>query len=413
MDPQRQTVASSTANASVSAPPVASDGGGRTGWRPRLVAVTAVGLVITLVVGRVLLGQPNARKSGGSATPRPVPVVGAAARTGDLGVYQTGLGTVTPVNTVTVRSRVDGQLINVAYHEGQVVHRGDLLVQIDPRPFQVQLLQAEGQLAKDEAALKDARIDLERYKVLITQDSIPRQQLDAQVAAVDQYEAAIKSDQAQIESAKLNLTYSRITAPITGVVGLRLVDPGNIVHATDPNGLVVITQEQPIAVLFTIPGDQLPPVLQQMRRGRKLVVEAWDRDLQRKLATGSLLAVDNQIDQTTGTIRIKALVPNEDRALYPNQFVNARLLVDTIQQTVIVPTAAIQRSPQATYVYVVKADNTVEMRDVSVQLTEGDETAVSKGLVAGEVVVVDGVDKLQPGSLVSVANASSPRSRRS
>lgn len=412
-DPERTTVAANAEHASAPGPPGTPTNRGGAAWRPRLLALTGAGLVITLVVARALLGQSGTGRSARSAAPRAVPVVGAAARTGDLGVYQTGLGTVTPVSTVTVRSRVDGQLVNVAYQEGQVVHQGDLLAQIDPRPFQVQLLQAEGQLGKDEAALKDAKIDLERYKVLITQDSIPRQQLDAQVATVDQYEAAIKSDQAQVESAKLNLTYSRITAPITGVVGLRLVDPGNIVHATDASGLLVITQEQPIAVLFTIPADQLPPVLQQMRAGRTLVVEAWDRDLQRKLATGSLLAIDNQIDQTTGTVRIKALFPNQDRALYPNQFVNARLLVDTLHQTVIVPTAAIQRSPQSTYVYVVKADNTVEMRDVAVQLTEGDDTAVSKGLTAGEMVVVDGVDKLLPGSLVSVAGPSGPRPRRS
>ncbi len=413
MEPKTGNASSTSENTTPVPPHVIRAGHARGRLRPRLLALTGTALLLPLLLARVLHGQSSPGRPGRPATPRPVPVVGAAARVGDLGVYLTGLGTVTPVATVTVRSRVDGQLIDVAYREGQVVHQGDLLVQIDPRPFQVQLLQAEGQLAKDEAALKDARIDLERYQVLIAQDSIPRQQLDAQVAAVGQYEAALKSDQAQIESAKLNLTYSRITAPITGVVGLRLVDPGNIVHATDPGGLVVITQEQPIAVLFTIPGDQLPPVMQQMRRGRKLVVDAWDRDLQRKLAAGSLLAVDNQIDQATGTVRIKALFPNEDRALYPNQFVNARLLVDTIQQTVIVPTAAIQRSPQSTFVYVVKADNTVEMRNVAVQLSEGDETAVSKGLSAGEIVVVDGVDKLQPGSLVSVASPGGPRSRRS
>jgi membrane fusion protein, multidrug efflux system len=410
MDPQRPTTVSNAERAPAPGP---SRPAGRSGLRPRILALAAACLVFALVVARVLLGQSTAAKAGRSAPPRAVPVVGAAARTGDLGVYQTGLGTVTPVSTVTVRSRVDGQLVSIAYREGQAVRQGDLLAQIDPRPFQVQLLQAEGQLAKDEAALKDAKVDLERYKILITQDSIPRQQLDAQAATVDEYEAAIKSDQAQIESAKLNLTYSRITAPISGIVGLRLVDPGNIVHATDANGLLVITQEQPITVLFTIPADQLPPVLQQLRAGRKLVAEAWDRDLQRKLATGSLLAIDNQIDQTTGTVRIKALFSNQDHALYPNQFVNARLLVDTLHQTVIVPTAAIQHSPQSTYVYVVRADNTVEMRDVAVQLTEGDDTAVSKGLAAGEIVVVDGVDKLQPGALVSMATPSGPRPRKS
>ncbi len=324
-------------------------------------------------------------------------------------MYQTGLGTVTSLKTVTVRSRVDGQLISVAYREGQLVREGDLLAQIDPRPFEVQLHQAEGQLAKDQAALANARIDLERYKVLMEQDSIPRQQLDTQVATVDQAKAAIQSDQAQVESAQLNLTYSRITAPISGIVGLRLVDPGNIVHASDQTGLVVITQQQPIAVVFTIAADHLQPVLQQSKGGHQLVVEAWDRDLKSKLATGSMLAIDNQIDQTTGTVRIKALFPNQNLALYPNQFVNARLLVDTIEQAVLIPTAALQRSPQSTYVWVVKRDGTVEMRNVDVQLTEGEETSIRKGVSPGEIVVVDGVDKLQPGTMVALAKENGTR----
>jgi multidrug efflux system membrane fusion protein len=382
-------------------------------WRPRVLALTGAALLVTLVVARVLHGQSAASRSGRPPAQRAIPVVGAAARVGDLGVYETGLGTVTPINTVTLRSRVDGQLVEVAYREGQLVHQGDLLAQIDPRPFQVQLLQAEGQLAKDEAALANARVDLERYRVLIKEDSVPRQQLDTQAATVNQDEAALKSDQAQVESAKLNLAYCRITAPITGTVGLRLVDPGNMVHATDTNGLVVITQQQPTAVLFTIPADRLPQVLQQLRTGRKLTVEAWDRDLQHRLATGTLLAVDNQIDQTTGTVRMKAQFPNDDGALYPNQFVNARLLVDTLRGTVIVPTAAIQRSPQSTYVYVVKPDSTVELRNVDVRLTEGDDTSLAGGVSAGEVVVVDGVDKLQPGSPVSVPSPGAPRARRS
>jgi multidrug efflux system membrane fusion protein len=336
-------------------------------------------------------------------------VVGATARTGDLGVYQTGLGTVTPVKTVTVRSRVDGELVSVAYREGQSVHEGALLAQIDPRPFEVQLHEAEAQLAKDEAGLKNTRTDLERYQSLLSQGLIPRQQLDTQVATVDQAEAATRGDRAQVESAKLNLTYSRIVAPISGVVGLRLVDPGNMVHASDPNGLLVITEQQPIAVVFTIAGDRLPPVVQQMKAGRRLVVEAWDRDMKRKLATGSLLAIDNQIDQATGTVRIKALFPNDDSSLYPNQFVNARLLVDTVRAAVLVPTAALQRSPQSTYVYVVKPDATVEMHDVEVELTEGEESAIRKGVSAGEVVVVDGVDKLQPGMAVALAKGGAPR----
>ncbi len=350
--------------------------------------------------------QPAAVKNGkGGAAARTVPVLATPARKGDVGVYLTGLGTATALNTVTIRSRVDGQLINVAFREGQIVHEGDLLAEIDPRPFQVQLLQAQGQRAKDEAALKNARADLERYRVMTEQGIIPRQQLDTQAATVNQNEAALVSDQAQIESAQLNLVYSRITAPITGRVGLRLVDVGNMVHASDPNGLAVITQLQPIAVVFTVPADQLPKVMEQMRAGRRLPVEAYDRDMKNRLATGSLLAVDNQIDQTTGTVRLKALFGNEDNALFPNQFVNARLLVDTIAQTILVPTAAIQRSPQSTYVYVVKPDESVEMRPVEVQLTEADETAIRKGVEAGDLVVVDGIDKLQPGTKVSVGRA--------
>ena len=376
-------------------------------WRLWLATLAAVAIVATLMLTRAMRAQPAgpARATG----PRAVPVVGSAARTGDLGVYQTGLGTVTPVRTVTVRSRVDGELLSVAYREGQFVHAGDLLAQIDPRPFQVQLLQAEGQLARDEAALKNARVDLERYRVLVEQDSVPRQQLDTQVATVDQLEAALKTDRAQVESAKLNLTYSRIVSPLSGIVGLRLVDPGNMVHGSDQNGLLVITEQQPIAVVFTIAADHLQPVIQQTKAGRHLVVEAWDRDMKQKLATGSLLAIDNQIDQTTGTVRIKALFPNEDFALYPNQFVNARLLVDTVHRAVLVPTAALQRSPQSTYVYVVKPDSTVEMRNVEVQLTEGDDSALRRGIAPGEVVVIDGVDKLQAGTPVALAKEGGAR----
>ncbi len=371
--------------------------------------VVALALAACFVLVWALVGRSTASRSSPGAGPRPILVAAATAKTGDLGVYVTGLGTVTPLRTVTVHTRVDGELVSVAYREGQLVHEGDLLAQIDPRPFEVQLHQAEGQLAKDTAALEDAKLDLERYKVLVQQDSIPKQQLDAQVATVGQDEAAIKVDQAQIESAKLNLTYSRITAPLTGVVGLRLVDPGNIVHATDPNGLLVITQVQPISIVFTIPADRLQAVLQQTRAGRRLEVEAWDRDLGKKLAVGALLALDNEIDPATGTIRIKAAFPNEDLALYPDQFVNARLLVDTLRNTVLIPTAAIERGPQTTYVYVVTPEGKAEMRNVTPQLTEGDLTAVSGGVSAGEVVVVEGLDKLQPGAPVTVSKENGSR----
>ncbi len=389
--------------------PGARGAGATHGRRRWVVAAGGVAVLASFLLSRSLLGQASGANAAKAGALRAVPVVGATATVGDLGVYQNGLGTVTPVNTVTVRSRVDGELISVAYREGQLVRKGDLLAQIDPRPFEVQLHQAEGQLAKDEAALKNARVDLDRYRVLIKDNSVSGQQLDTQAATVDQTEAAIKSDRAQVESARLNLTYSRITAPASGVVGLRLVDPGNIVHATDQNGLLVITQQQPITVIFTIAADHLQSVLQQRKSGNELPVEAWDRDLKRKLATGTLLAIDNQIDPSTGTIRMRARFANEDSALYPNQFVNVRLLVDTLRRTVLIPTAAIQRSPQSAYVYVVKPDSTVEMRTVDVQLTEGDTTSVQKGVFAGEVVVVDGVDKLQPGTLVALAKPNGAR----
>ena len=319
-----------------------------------------------------------------------------------MGVYLTGLGTVTPLKTVTVRTQVDGQLVTVAYKEGQLVRAKELLAQIDPRPFQVQLEQAEGQAAKDAAALKNARVDLKRYQVLVEQAAVPKQQLDTQVATVQQLEATLKSDQAQIDSARLNLAYARIVSPLTGRIGLRLVDPGNIVRTADQNGLAVITQRQPIAVVFTIPQDNLPDVQRQLNAGRRLAVDAYDRDLRTTLGSGTLSALDSQIDPTTGTIKLKATFANEDEALFPNQFVNARLLVNTIQHAIVVPSAAIQRGPQKTFVYVVTPGNTVDSRDVAVSMTDGDQSVVATGLAAGEVVVTDGVDRLQPGAKVSV-----------
>jgi len=339
---------------------------------------------------------------GGAATGGfVVPVVVATAQRGDLPVYFNGLGTVTAFNTVTVRSRVDGQLLSVAFREGQYVHEGHLLAQIDPRPFQVQLDQAEGQLAKDQASRKDAEVNLERFKLLFKEGVIPQQQLDTQGALVGQFDGAIRSDQSQIDNAKLQLTYSRIIAPISGRIGLRLVDPGNIVHATDTNGLLVITQLQPIAVLFSLPQDQLPQVSAKLRAGVPLTVEAYDHDDTTKIATGKLLTIDNQIDLATGTYKLKSVFNNADNALFPNQFVNVHLLVDTMHNLTIVPTAAIQRGPQGTYVYAVGSDNTVKIRIINIAQTTGGRIGVSSGLNPGDVVVVDGQDKLQDGSRVN------------
>ena len=334
-----------------------------------------------------------------------VPVVAATAQKGDLPVYYYGLGTVTAFNTVTVRSRVDGQIVKINFQEGQMVHQGDSLVEIDPRPYEVQLEQAEGQLAKDQAQLRDVQVDYERYQLLFKEGVIPKQQVDTQQAQVGQYEGAIKSDQGVIDNAKLQIIYCHITAPITGRVGLRLVDMGNIVHAADVNGLLVITQLQPIAVIFALPQDQLPQVAGKLRNGGQLSVEAYDRDNTAKIESGKLLTIDNQIDTTTGTYKLKAVFNNEQNLLFPNQFVNVHLLVDVKKNLVIVPTPAIQRGPQGTYVYVVQNGDTAKIQMVTVALAAGDSTGVSAGVNPGDVVVTDGQDKLQDGSKVSATTS--------
>jgi membrane fusion protein, multidrug efflux system len=345
-----------------------------------------------------------------------IPVVASAAYRGDMPVYLQGLGTVTAFNTVTVKTRVDGQLVNVTYHEGQFVNKGDLLAEIDPRPYQValeqaksMLAQAEGTLAKDQAALKDAQANYARDQELFREQIIAKQQLDTQLATADQARGAIQADQAAISSAQaninnaqLNLTYTRITAPISGRIGLRQVDAGNMVHASDATGLAIITQLQPIAVLFSIPQDQLPSVLQKLHAGATLHTEAYDRDQSKKLADGTLLTVDNQIDTTTGTSKLKAVFPNTDGALFPNQFVNVRLALDTKRGATIIPAVAIQRGPTGTFVYLVGDDSTVSVRPVKVGLSEGNNVSIDDGLEPGDSVVIDGAEKLTEGMKVVV-----------
>ncbi len=348
---------------------------------------------------------PARQPPGRAGFAGPVPVVAAPAATGEMDVVINALGTVTPLRTVTVRSRVDGELVRVHFEEGQFVKEGALLAEIDPRAFQVQLAQTQGQLIRDEALLANARLDLERYQTLFAQDSIARQQVDTQASLVRQYEGAVRVDRSQVENARLQLAYTRITAPVSGRLGLRLVDPGNIVHSSDQNGLVVITQLQPVAVVFTVPQDSVPAVLKRMAVGERIPVDTWDREQRTKLAQGNLASADNQVDPTTGTVKLKAQFANDDGALFPNQFVNVRMTLDTLHGVVVIPSAAVQRGAQGLFVYVVQPDNTVVQRAVKLGPSEGQRVAVSEGLSAGDVVVTDGMDRLRPGAQVQTSAA--------
>src|SRR5258706_10436550 len=349
-------------------------------------------------------GKGGSGKAGkGGRRDANVPVVAVPAATMDVGVLLDGLGSVTPIATVTVRSRIEGQLMRLNFKEGQVVREGDLLAEIDPRAAQVQLATAEGTLARDQALLKNAQLDLERYRTLFKQDSIARQQLDTQDALVRQYEATLKVDHAAIDNARLQLVYARITAPLSGRIGLRQVDNGNIVRAGDANGIVVITQLQPITVIFSIPEDSLPPVMKKLQAGEKLSATAFDRAGKTQLAAGMLITADNQIDPATGTVKLKAQFANEDLSLFPNQFVNVRLLVDTKRGATVIPSAAVQRGTPGTFVYAVDAETkAVSVRRVRLGPAQGETVSIETGVAPGTLVVVDGADKLREGAVVEM-----------
>jgi membrane fusion protein, multidrug efflux system len=380
----------------------------RSGRRSALWLLIVLLVVAGAVVWVVLRAGKEAAPAGRFQSSGPMPVGTAKAETRDMPIELSGLGTVTPLATVTVKTQINGQLSDVAFKEGQLVNKGDLLAQIDPRPYQVALAQAEGQLAKDQALLKNAELDLARYKTLVAQNSIARQTLDTQASTVQQARGTVQADQALVDTQKLNLTYCRIVSPTGGRVGLRQVDPGNYAQTSDPNGIVVITQLQPISVIFTLPEDDLPAVLRRLHAGAALAVTAFDRTGTTRLDSGSLETVDNQIDTSTGTVKLRAIFNNPEQILFPNQFVNIKLLVDTLHNATTVPSGAIQRGAPGTFVYVVKPDDTVAAQPVSLGPSDNQRVAVTKGLEPGQAVVTDGADRLKDGAKVRLAEAAPP-----
>jgi len=368
----------------------------------RLLLITAIAILAVCFFPRSEPQPKNATRAP-SGDPLQVGVIPVAK--GDMPVVLNQLGTVTPLTTVTVKTQLSGYLMQVAFHEGQMANEGDFLAQIDPRPYEVALEQARAQLAKDQALLRNAVLDLQRYNTLVAENSIARQTRDTQEALVGQYQATVKADQAQVDAQKLNLTYCRIISPVTGRVGLRQVDPGNYVQVSDPNGIVVITQVNPISVIFTTPEDNLPQVMRRLRGGATLDVIAYDRTGANELARGTLDTVDNQIDTTTGTVKLRAIFDNKEETLFPNQFVNIKLVVNTIREADILPNSAIQRGAPGTFVYVVKPDRTVAVQKVTLGPTDGQHVAIMSGLQPGDSVVVDGTDRLRDGAKVTVASA--------